>query len=190
MGENEKSSEEPPTSADSKEGNGSQTPSLRSKVDDNAALAYSKPSVGKLFHLMDRPEKLMQVVSFILMIGSEAANLITPLIVANDYDVLVDPTISNDEERMSDISYYMILAIIIAIAGIIAGFLRVTIQGFVGERVVARLRCRLYKQILKQGEIHKYGRCLYSSTILFTNLLNFFDIHFMLFDALCRDCFL
>ncbi|KAL7521757.1 hypothetical protein ACHAWX_006438 [Stephanocyclus meneghinianus] len=161
MGENEKSSEEPTTSADSKEGNGSQTPSLRSKVDDNAALAYSKPSVGKLFHLMDRPEKLMQVVSFILMIGSEAANLITPLIVANAYDVLVNPTISNDEERMSDISYYMILAIIIAIAGIIAGFLCVTIQGFVGERVVARLRCRLYKQILKQEiaffDEHKSG---------------------------------
>jgi ABC-type multidrug transport system fused ATPase/permease subunit len=158
MIETDKSSEEPPTSADSKEENGSPTPSLRSKVDDNAALAYSKPSVGKLFRLMDTKEKLMQVVSFVLMIGSEAANLITPLIVANAYDVLVDPTISNDEERMSDISHYMILAIIVSIAGILTGFLRVTIQGVVGERVVARLRCRLYKQILKQGEIHWYGR--------------------------------
>eukprot|EP00804_Cyclotella_cryptica_P029022 CCRYP_005225-RD/>CCRYP_005225-RD protein AED:0.05 eAED:0.05 QI:224/1/1/1/1/1/2/816/574 len=161
MIEAEKSSNDPPTSEDSNQGHGSPTSSLPSKVDDNAALAYSKPSVRKLFHLMDKPEKLMQLVSFVLMIGSEAANLITPLIVANAYDVLVDPTISNDEERMTAISYYMILAIIISIAGIIAGFLRVTVQGVVGERVVARLRCRLYKQILKQEiaffDEHKSG---------------------------------
>ena len=122
----------------------------------------------------------MIFVSFLLVVGSEAANLLTPLIVANAYDVLVDPTITDEEERMSQINYYMIIAIVVTVAGIIAGFLRVTIQvcitqlvvnisiqsiiislcvsiqlsysqGVVGERVVARLRCRLYSQILKQG---------------------------------------
>lgn len=119
----------------------------------------------------------MIFVSFLLVVGSEAANLLTPLIVANAYDVLVDPTITDEEERMSQINYYMVIAIVVTVAGIIAGFLRVTIQvcklrcgypysnnyfivclnstlllqGVVGERVVARLRCRLYSQILKQG---------------------------------------
>eukprot|EP00956_Cyclotella_meneghiniana_P005959 scaffold7776_cov65-Cyclotella_meneghiniana.AAC.7 len=110
---------------------------------------------------MDKAEKIMIFVSFLLVVGSEAANLLTPLIVANAYDVLVDPTITDEEERMSQINYYMIIAIVVTVAGIIAGFLRVTIQGVVGERVVARLRCRLYSQILKQEiaffDEHKSG---------------------------------
>lgn len=75
---------------------------------------------------------------------------------ANAYDTLVDPTIDDDtnSDRMKSINYYMVIAIVVTVAGIIAGFLRVTIQGVVGERVVARLRCRLYSRILKQGESH------------------------------------
>ena len=87
--------------------------------------------------------------------------MITPLIVANAYDVLVDPTITNEGEKMSEINGYMLIAIIITIVGIIAGFLRATIQGIIGERVVARLRCNLYKQILYQEisffDEHKSG---------------------------------
>lgn len=124
----------------------------KNEVDQTAALASSKPSITKLLHLLDTSEKLMLILSFILVIGSEAANLLTPLIVANAYDVLVDPSISEDKERMSSINHYMIIAIIVTVAGIIAGFLRVTIQGVIGERIVARLRCRLYSKILKQGE--------------------------------------
>lgn len=127
--------------------------STKGNNDVDAALASSKPSVTKLFHLMDTSEKAMIIVSLVLVIGSEAANLLTPLIVANAYDILVDTSISDDEERMSRINYYMIIAIVVTVAGIIAGFLRVTIQGVVGERVVARLRCRLYSKILKQGKI-------------------------------------
>jgi hypothetical protein len=65
-------------------------------------------------------------------------------------DILVDPSITDDDERMSEIKYYMFRAIIISIAGIVAGFIRAAIQGIIGERVVARLRCNLYAQILKQ----------------------------------------
>ena len=83
-------------------------------------IASLKPSLWKLFHLA-MPEMPMLLLSFILMIGSEATNMITPLIVANAYDVLVDPTITNEGEKMSEINGYMLIAIIITIVGIIAG---------------------------------------------------------------------
>lgn len=121
--------------------------------------ASSKPSIWRFFQLA-KPEMPMLVLSFILMIGSEATNMITPLVVANAYDILVDPTM-DDEQRMSEINNYMFIAVILTIVGIIAGFLRGTIQGVIGERVVARLRCNLYKQILKQEiaffDEHKSG---------------------------------
>ena len=97
MDTTDKSSEGPPTSEDSQQGSGS----TAKGNEDDATLAYSKPSVVKLFHLMDSPEKVMLVVSFFLMIGSEAANLLTPLVVANAYDTLVDPTIADDGDRTS-----------------------------------------------------------------------------------------
>ncbi len=87
--------------------------------------------------------------------------MITPLIVANAYDALIDPTLPDDSERMSDINRWMMIAIIITILGILAGFLRATIQGVIGERVVARLRCHLYDRILHQEiaffDEHKSG---------------------------------
>ena len=144
---------EAPMVADGDEAVSQKETNKPSPAKDEVALASSKPSITKLFHLMSTSEKMMIMISFVLVIGSEAANLLTPLIVANAYDILVDPTISDDKERMSSINHFMIIAIVITIAGIIAGFLRVTIQGVVGERVVARLRCKLYSRILKQGEI-------------------------------------
>ena len=137
----------------------------KSQHNDGEIPTSSKPSITKLFLLMSPSEKAMIFISFILVIGSEAANLLTPLIVANAYDILVDPTISDDAERMSSINYYMIIAIVVTIAGIIAGFLRVTIQGVVGERVVARLRCMLYSKILKQGEMFDYHGSLVAQAI-------------------------
>jgi ABC-type multidrug transport system fused ATPase/permease subunit len=103
----------------------------------------------------------MLVISFVFVLASEASNMITPLIVANAYDALIDPTLPDDSERMSDINRWMMIAIIITILGILAGFLRATIQGVIGERVVARLRCHLYDRILHQEiaffDEHKSG---------------------------------
>ncbi|KAL9180710.1 hypothetical protein ACHAXT_011163 [Thalassiosira profunda] len=133
-----------PTSSDD------EAPLDKSAPPQNAeVLESSKPSLARLFRLA-KPELPMLLVSFLLMIGSEATNMITPLVVANAYDILVDPTITDDAERMSQINYYMMVAIIITIVGILAGFLRATMQGVIGERVVARLRCQLYGQILHQ----------------------------------------
>jgi ATP-binding cassette subfamily B protein len=125
-----------------------------------AELQSSKPSFGKLF-LLAKPEIPMLIFSGILMVGSEAVNLITPLIVADAYDTLVDPNVLSDDARMSEINRIMIIAIIVTIAGILGGFIRATIQGVIGERVVARLRCQLYAHILRQEiaffDEHKSG---------------------------------
>ena len=52
---------------------------------------------------------------------------------------------------MAEISRVLILVLIIHSAGMLASFLRSTIMGAAGERVVARLRNTLYGSILKQG---------------------------------------
>jgi ATP-binding cassette subfamily B protein len=107
------------------------------------------------------PEMAMLIISFIFVLGSEAANMVTPLIVANAYDALINPTIPDNAQRMSEINHWMMIAVIVTIVGILAGFLRATIQGVIGERVVARLRCKLYEQILRQEiaffDEHKSG---------------------------------
>ncbi|KAL7544935.1 hypothetical protein ACHAWF_008307 [Thalassiosira exigua] len=124
-----------------------------------APPASSTPSLAKLVRLA-KPELCMLVLSFFLMIASEAANMITPLLVANAYDLLVDSS-PPDDERMSEISRWMLLAVAITLAGIVAGFVRSAIQGVAGERVVARLRCKLYGSILRQEiaffDEHKTG---------------------------------
>lgn len=80
---------------------------------------------------------------------------------SNKKDILVDPSITDEGAKMKEINHYMLIAIIITIVGIVAGFLRGMIQGVIGERVVARLRCNLYKQILRQEiaffDEHKSG---------------------------------
>ena len=127
---------------------------------EDDAPTSTKPSLWKLFQLAF-PEIHMLLLSFVFMIGAEAATMVTPLVVANAYDILIDPSITENSERMEGINYWMMLAIIITIVGITAGFIRATIQGVIGERVVARLRCQLYKRILMQEiaffDTHKSG---------------------------------
>lgn len=129
------------------------------KASDDSPAA-SKPSLLKLLQLC-KPEIPMLIVSTVFMVGSEATGMVSPLIIANAYDALVDPNIADDGERMDDINHYMTLAIIITLVGLILGFLRATIQGAIGERMVARLRCKLYSQILMQEiaffDEHKSG---------------------------------
>ena len=124
------------------------------------SMSSKQPSLLKVFRRFAMPEMPMLIVSFILMVCSEAANMINPLVIANAYDILVDPTLDTDE-RMAGINYYMLIAIFITLAGILSGFLRGCIQGVIGERVVARIRCNLYEHILMQEigffDEHKSG---------------------------------
>lgn len=129
-----------------------------SKENDGPPVS-STSSLTKIF-LMAKPELHMLVVAFVLMVGAEATGLIVPLILANAYDTLVDEDIP-DEERMQDINYYMTVVILVFAAGIVAGWLRASILGVIGERMVARLRYQLYGSILKQEigffDEHKSG---------------------------------
>jgi ATP-binding cassette subfamily B protein len=130
-----------------------------SKNDDEGVPPSAKPSLWRLLKLA-KPESIMLFLSFIFTIATEATNLITPLIVANAFDALINPNMT-DDERMDKINYWMLWAVIITILGILASFLRAMMQGVIGERIVARLRCHLYGRILQQEiaffDEHKSG---------------------------------
>ncbi|KAG7360075.1 efflux ABC transporter permease/ATP-binding protein [Nitzschia inconspicua] len=119
----------------------------------------SPPSLKRLFQ-MAGPELFMLVVAIFLMIASEVTNLVLPLIVANAYDVLVDEAL-NSAERMTEINRFMGVALAIYAAGLVGGYLRAAILGVIGERMVARLRYKLFGSILKQEiaffDEHKSG---------------------------------
>jgi ABC-type multidrug transport system fused ATPase/permease subunit len=125
------------------------------KLSDDSPL----PSISKLLNLA-RPEFPQLTFACVLMFCGEATGLVTPLIVANAYNVLVDPTIL-PEDKMGNISRTMILVLIIHFAGVTAQFFQGSIMGATGERVVARLRNQVYSSILKQEmaffDEHKTG---------------------------------
>jgi ABC-type multidrug transport system fused ATPase/permease subunit len=127
------------------------------EIDDDPPSA--PPSLIKLLSMINT-EMPMLFLAVLLMIGSESTNLITPLIIANAYDSLVNPLL-DDDERMDDINRKMTMAVIIVCVGFVAGLLRACILGIIGERLVARLRLRLYEAILNQDisffDEHKSG---------------------------------
>lgn len=105
--------------------------------------------ISKLLSLA-RPEGVMLVLALVLMLISEAAGLLNPLILAEAYDALVDPALTTASSRMSEINRTMVIVLAVHFGGVAVGFLRTTIMGMAGERVVARTRNRLYERILKQ----------------------------------------
>jgi ABC-type multidrug transport system fused ATPase/permease subunit len=117
------------------------------------------PSLTKLLSMVQQ-EMPMLFLTILLMIGAESTNLITPLIIADAYNALVDPSLDEDE-RMGDINRNMTLAVVIVAAGSVAGWFGASILGVIGERLVARLRLRLYEAILNQDisffDEHKSG---------------------------------
>lgn len=96
-----------------------------------------------------RPEAGMLFVALLFMIVAEATGLINPLLVAQAYDNLVDDSLDNSE-RMKRISWTMALVLAIHFGGVLLSFVRSSIMGVAGERVVARVRTQLYGAILKQ----------------------------------------
>ena len=119
------------------------------------------PPVSKLLSLA-RPELPMILFAFFLMVGSEVVSLYNPLLLADAYDYLVDPTYTSSSERMSKINPVVAIVLVLHTASVLAGFLRGSLlKNMVGERVVARLRNRLYGSILDQEiaffDQHKTG---------------------------------
>lgn len=129
---------------------------------DAAPPPSSLPSLRKLLGLA-RPEAAALVVALLFMIAAEASGLIAPLIVARAYDALVDPALDSSE-RMRAISRAMTLVVAIHVGGIACGFARSALMAVAGERVVARLRNRLFAAILAQDiaffDEHKSGELI------------------------------
>ena len=156
MKEQQHDEEDPSTVATNKTDSQSlQMEESSQKVNSNAnadagakELATSNPSLRKLIWLA-APEFPMLALALVFMVGSESTGLITPLILARAYNVLIDYTLT-ESDRMSEINHTMILVVVIFMSGILASFLRASILGVIGERVVARLRLTLYSAILKQ----------------------------------------
>lgn len=120
------------------------------------------PSLGRLFQTV-KPEKPMLLVGLLLLLAAESSTQVIPLIVAKAYDSMIDFDLDSSE-KMSDINYYMLISIIIFVAGIFAGFLRGCIFAVAAERMVARLRNQLYASILDQDiaffDEHKSGELI------------------------------
>lgn len=121
--------------------------------------ASQVPSISKLMTLA-RPEWYMLGLAFCIMVGAEGTGLYNPLLVANAYDYLVNPDLSQSD-RISEINRVMFLVLVIHTVGVLGGFIRSSIMQASGERVVARLRNRLYACILRQDisffDTHKTG---------------------------------
>jgi len=105
--------------------------------------------ISKLLSLA-RPEASMLMLALVLMLFAEAAGLLNPLILAQAYDALIDPALTTASSRMSEINRTMVIVLVVHFGGVAVGFLRTTIMGMAGERVVARTRNLLYARILKQ----------------------------------------
>ncbi len=105
----------------------------------------------------------MLIVAFICLVASEAANLTIPIIVSNAYETLIEGGYEGKgvSAIMSSGNAIMIKVIIIYFSKVLIEFFQSLIQGIVGERLIARLRCKLYAAILKQEiaffDKHKTG---------------------------------
>jgi ABC-type multidrug transport system fused ATPase/permease subunit len=95
------------------------------------------------------PERYMLIIALFFMVVGEGLGLVTPLIIANAYDALVNPYISSSQ-RMSDINRTMIQVLIVHITSMVSQYIRASIMGAAGVRIVARTRNRLYECIMKQ----------------------------------------
>ena len=121
-------------------------PSTESSKDAMNAVTPIRKLLG-----LARPEASMLLLALMLMLVSEGLGLLNPLILARAYDTLVDPALSeNAPGRMSEINQTMILVLTIHFTSVVLGFVRYTIMGMVGERVVARVRNQVYHKILQQ----------------------------------------
>jgi ABC-type multidrug transport system fused ATPase/permease subunit len=131
-----------------------------SKTEESLPPMSVPPSLSKIFW-MAKPEIPMLIVALILAIFAESCNLVIPLIIANAYNALVDEDSSMSDNPMADINYFMGLALALYAAGMASQFARASILGVIGERLVARLRYKLYNSILHQEiaffDSHKSG---------------------------------
>ncbi len=153
--------------------------------DDNASKASSKndtpppsvtPTFGRIFSLVTGEIPLF-ILAIVMMLIAEAGNLVVPYILARAYDALqsyffdlgVVSTSSNveniddniTESTMGEINLWMGTSLAVYALSMVFGFARAAILAVIGERLVARLRLRLYDSVLHQEigfyDEHKTG---------------------------------
>jgi ABC-type multidrug transport system fused ATPase/permease subunit len=134
---------------------GSPTSLHKESDEDASAFIYddmnlnTKPiSLWKLISLA-RPERCMLIISLFIMVLGEGLNLVTPLLIANAYDTLVNVSLTSSQ-RMSDINTTMIWVLVVHTVGTLLVFVRASINSAAGVRIVARTRSQLYDAILRQ----------------------------------------
>ena len=104
------------------------------------------PSFSKLLS-MSKPEWKALTLALLLMAGAEVTGLYAPLVLSDCYNIIVDPTQTSASVK-SAVSTKMLFVFILHWAGIAGGAARGMIIAVAGERVVARLRNKLYSHIL------------------------------------------
>lgn len=142
--------------------------------DDNASKSSTakefnhqsvQPTFGKLFGLITAEIPLL-IVALVLMIMAEAGNLAVPYVLARAYNALQDYFFSLgansdiegtevlDEElsvsTMSEINLWMGVTLGMYTLSQIFSYARGVMLAVIGERLVARLRLRVYKSVLQQ----------------------------------------
>jgi ABC-type multidrug transport system fused ATPase/permease subunit len=142
--------------------------------DDNASKSSTakefnhqsvQPTFGKLFGLITAEIPLL-IVALVLMVIAEAGNLAVPYVLARAYNALQDYFFSLgansdiegtevlDEElsvsTMSEINLWMGVTLGMYTISQIFSYARGVMLAVIGERLVARLRLRVYKSVLQQ----------------------------------------
>ena len=131
------------------------------RVDEDDELAYPV-TPGKILSLSSQ-ERPALLVALTLRIISEGAGMVMPLLLAEAYDAVIDGYGSIEEAGATrdTVTRVFTLALSLHVAGNVFGFLAGCATGVAGERVVSRLRRRLYEHLLTQEmsffDSHKSG---------------------------------
>ena len=115
------------------------------------------PAIGKMLQLAG-PELPLLCVTMVSRIAVEGMGLITPLLTGNAFDVVVQALgssgggLSADDvgKASQDVAGIMILVLCLNVGSQALTFFNMSIYGISGERIVARLRVRLYRHVLAQ----------------------------------------
>lgn len=127
------------------------------KTDDNddgddksvSSIDQQQQSTASLYKVLTlvKPEWMMLLIGVIAMIGAEVTDLINPILLGKAYDDLLDVNQTPDI-RMKSVNRTMIIIMILHCIGCILIYIQFSILLIIGERIVCRLRCTLYRLML------------------------------------------
>ena len=127
-----------------------QVAEVKQVVEDGKPIDYPV-TTGKIMSLSSQ-ERPALLVALILRIISEGTTLALPLVLEWAYDAVVDAYGREEEASATQDTLTRVFIIVLSlhVAGNVLGFLAGCATGVAGERVVSRLRGRLYDHLLTQ----------------------------------------